>query len=498
VLDAFGNPLPEGSNVLASATATVQARDASGNLVSLTSPGGGQIVNGIPGTGNIGAYKVLTVQNGEVSVIYGTPTSALGVGATSTANVSLLEYPKPGSFADTVALGVVPIQLTGMTSASGTVSPSTVFADGGDRRVMVTFSNFRDAAGQPAPDGAKVVAKIISGSGSIVNSNVSPCCGLGGRVFTIANGQIVVEYSAQNVFGAGTVVIHALSADANGTTLSNTPLASVSIQLVAPTVGGVVTVSPPNLLADDGNRQAFVTVTDLRDTNGSPLPDGAKVVLRLSTIDGDPTLGTLGSAGAAPGDGTPLPSQANHWSFTVVSGEVRAIYTGTGVFATVNQTRSRTIQALAGRADGSLLNNAVLTSGVVSLHGTTFATGNGPASMSGNSSLTVTFNGIKDKAGNLLPDGAKVVAHLQFCYQWGGCSGTGYPGGGFDGGVPFGDYDKRIFTVIDGAIEVPFHVGATTNTFYSALIRLYPTRLNGSVISFTPLVGGSLTIPITP
>jgi hypothetical protein len=498
VLDAFGNPLPEGSNVLASATATVQARDASGNLVSLTSPGGGQIVNGIPGTGNIGAYKVLTVQNGEVSVIYGTPTSALGVGATSTANVSLLEYPKPGSFADTVALGVVPIQLTGMTSASGTVSPSTVFADGGDRRVMVTFSNFRDAAGQPAPDGAKVVAKIISGSGSIVNSNVSPCCGLGGRVFTIANGQIVVEYSAQNVFGAGTVVIHALSADANGTTLSNTPLASVSIQLVAPTAGGVVTVSPPNLLADDGNRQAFVTVTDLRDTNGSPLPDGAKVVLRLSTIDGDPTLGTLGSAGAAPGDGTPLPSQANHWSFTVVSGEVRAIYTGTGVYATVNQTRSRTIQALAGRADGSLLNNTVLTSGVVSLHGTTFATGNGPASMSGNSSLTVTFNGIKDKAGNLLPDGAKVVAHLQFCYQWGGCSGTGYPGGGFDGGVPFGDYDKRIFTVIDGAIEVPFHVGATTNTFYSALIRLYPTRLNGSVISFTPLVGGSLTIPITP
>jgi hypothetical protein len=493
VLDAFGNPLPDGSIVLARATGTFQARDASGNLVSLTG-WGGQVVNGTPGTGNIGAYNIVPVQNGAVTVVYGTPTTAIGTGETRTAYVTLSQYEGPGSFAGTPVLGAVPILITGATSASGSASPAVLFGDTGDHRSMVTFSDIRDSAGQTVPDGSKVVAQIAtSGAGSIVNGAPPQCCATSGRLFTILNGQVVVEYSSAGVNAVGTpvVVIRILPASAAGSSIGSTPLASVSIQMTAPTVSGTMTITPADLLADDGNRQANVVVTNVRDTAGNPLPDGSKVVLRITSLTG--VAGVL--SGTVAGDGIPLSSNANHWSFTVANGEVRAIFTGTGIFAGPNQSLPRTIDVYAGRPDGSKLNNTILTTATLRLHGTTFATGGGTASSSVGGTATVIFSGIKDVIGNQVPDGAKVIVKAHRCRISDGFCMTGLPGT-FVNGDPSDDSDERLYTVTDGAIEVQFQVGSFPG--WRAQFTVHPARHNGTQISSTALTGGTWAVEIVP
>src|SRR5213078_4175866 len=75
------------------------------------------------------------------------------------------------------------------------------------------------------------------------------------------------------------------------------------------------------------------------------------------------------------------------------------------------------VSALPASNSGNLLSGTSIGVGTIQLRGMTSATAAGPAtlSLSGQTTGTVTFSGIKDSAGNTVPDGANVAVTLGNC-----------------------------------------------------------------------------------
>jgi hypothetical protein len=150
IIDAYGNTVPDGTNLAVTATGSTAIL---GN--SYIQSAGGQIVSGTPATNNSN-FKIHTVQNGTLTVTYADQNVTATPGQELTANVIVTEANSSNQVTNNYALGIAPVILAGLTSAHGVANPTSVFANGGDYRSTITLSNFRDAAGNPVPDGTQV------------------------------------------------------------------------------------------------------------------------------------------------------------------------------------------------------------------------------------------------------------------------------------------------------------------------------------------------------
>ena len=253
ILDAHGNPLPDGTKVLVSASSSAGINSAGTQWISSA---GGHILEGqtSPSSTSSVIYKVLTVQDGAVSMTYSSEGVYRDQGQTAIANVVLLEAGSNGERIYVISLGVVPIQLAGVTSASASVSPATLHGDGADRRSFITITNVRDALGNLVPDGTRIgltaqssgalnsqgTQWLQSAGGSIVGG--TPATGTYSyfRLFPVTNGQVVVEYSSAGASvdqGQATATIGIVSAHADGHIEDRRVIASATVSLVAPASG---------------------------------------------------------------------------------------------------------------------------------------------------------------------------------------------------------------------------------------------------------------------
>src|SRR5260370_885270 len=365
--------------------------------------------------------------------MYGDQDGPATPGQQVTANVVVVEANSTGQVSNIYAVGVTPVIVAGLTSAQGTASPSAVFANGGDYRSTITLSNFRDAAGNPAPDGTQVAVTaapsgsisgccyVQSAGGVIIGGAAAPFGGSEYHLFTMRNGQIVPQYSSQGVSvasGSQTATVQVVPVTPGGSQNSSTAFATVAVKLLAPGSASV-SVSTVDLTANGNSNQTAVTISGLKDSDGlTPVPDGALVGLTAtpstaifngSYVGG--AGGAVSSAGTSPGDGTPSPSNSNVHEFTVAGGQVVASYSDSGVTAGVGETKQAYISIVPLNSSGNVLTYTAIGVGTVDLHGGTSATSNGPSSMSlsANSTASVTFSGIKDSAGNTVPDRTAVT-----------------------------------------------------------------------------------------
>lgn len=531
VLDAYGNPLPDGSKVLLSAANQAGVNAAGTQYVSSF---GGQILEGTPSpTGDI--YKVLTVQNGTVTATYGNQGLNLDPGQTAVANVVLLEAGSNGERISLLSLGVVPIHQAGLTSAVIGASPTVLHGDGHDRRSVVTITNFRDALGNPVPDGTLIGATaqnqgalnsaatqwLSSAGGSILGGTAAGGSYPYFRLFPVTNGQVVLEYSSTGVSidqGQSTATIAIVSANANGTVEDRRAIATATVLLVAP-ASAVVEASPVNVLADGAQRPSQVTIANLTDSGGLPIPDGSLIALSVrdqAALNSAATQwitsagGTLASAGTSPNDGAQALGSSGplFQLFTVAGGQVRATYSAftpgappAPITAGVNETKTVNVVAVPTNSDGTVLTRRSFAVGSIFLRGTSSATASGPASMSrGSAGQTITFAGIKDSAGNAVPDGTLVVATVkdqatlnstatQFNSSAGGTILDGSPS-------PSGTHFK-VFVVQGGAISLTYAAtGATSAT--TVRVQIAPASADGKIISNRSLAGGVWVITLTP
>jgi hypothetical protein len=515
VLDVFGDPIPDGSKVVVSA-ASCAAVFASGFCVGST---GGQILNGTPSpSGSI--YTVLTVQNGSVTVNYSDQNVIVGPGQTVTANIVLMEADANGSFLSRTQVGIIPVTITGLTSAQGTASPTVVHADGGDHRSTITLSSFRDVAGLPVPDGTMIGVSVAnctavfpsgfcvsSAGGSIIGGTIAAFNSTV-NLFPVTNGQVVFQYSSSPVVisaGQQTATIQVLAVTPGGSLISRTELGTVSVQLLAPG-SATVSVSPADLAANGFTNLSQITVSGLLDSDGvTPVPDGVKVGLSANNcaavFPSGFCVGSIGgqllSGGVTPGDGTPAPNNGNFLIFTIGGNAVHAGYTDQGIIAGVNQTQVANVAVVAADVNSNALTRTEIGVGTINLHGTTSTTASGPASLHLGQTATVTFSNIKDSAGNLVPNGTLVAVASLNCatfFPSGFCvPSTG--GSIVDGTVSPVNGNFRAYSVVNGSITVSYSsTGASLGT---ANLQIVPADQNGNPINRTIMIGGTWAISIT-
>jgi hypothetical protein len=497
VLDAYGDTVPDGTNVIATVD-NQNALNPEGTAWILSD--GGQILNGATaGTG----FRLFTVLNGNVSVTYSDQSITTIPGQVKTARLSLLETNATGGIINWRALGTASISLVGTTSASAAISPAYLHADGADRRATVTITNILDAAGRPVPDGTKIVvsaadqdflnstgsAWISSAGGTIIGGTASAGTR---KIFSVQNGQVVFEYSSQNVSvasGTKTAVVTIVAASQAGAVLSSRTIGSVPIQLLGE-ASAVVSVTPADLYADNIAHLSQITISNLQDAGGIPMPDGAKVAVsvndQVAISQGawvQSAGGTLQPAGTSPGDGT---VNGYYQFYTVAGGQVQLSYSDVNVNAAVNQTKTARIVVVPAGSSGAILSSNALAVGTITLRGAGSAVASGPATALHNGpAVQVTFSAIKDIAGNLLPDGALIAATVINGVLRNPATGAylnGSIGGTITDGTPLATY-FRLFTVHNGGITVTYTAPtAGTGTAVMAIVpALSPTAINGSL-----------------
>ena len=517
ILDAYGNTIPDGTNLVVSAS-----NDAAitGGGCCYVSSAGGQIVNGTPSPSGA-QYKVVTVQGGALTVTYADQNVTATPGQQLTANVVVLESNSSGQVTNSNAVGVIPVTIAGLTSAQGAASPGVVFANGGDYRSTITLSNFRDAAGNPVPDGTQV-AVTAANDGSIVGGGCCYVSSAGGVIiggtqapfgsqyslFTVANGQIVLQYSSQGVSvasGSKTATVQAVAVTPGGSLISSLAISTVSVQLLAPGSANV-TVSPADLTANGNANQSAVTISGLKDSDGiTPVPDGALVGLTsvsnaAITSNGCCYIasagGTISSAGTSPGDGTVATNNSNFQQFTVAGGKVVASYSDLGITTGVGQTVQANVAVVPLSSSGAVLTNFAIGVGTVNLHGVTSTTANGPATLTANTTASVTFNGIKDSAGNTVPDGTAVAVTVGSFVTINNGAYVQSTGGTILNGTPSqSNSNYRIFTTTGGSVNVSYSsAGAAVGT---ASVQIVPATPAGNVIGNQVLFGGVWAITIS-
>jgi len=511
VLDAYGNPLPEGSQVVATVASGLATRDG----VTIPSAGG-QILNGgtSPSGGN---YRLFTVQNGAVSVIYSDQNLTAIPGETKIANLVLLPATSTGAKLSSIAIGVVPITLAGLTTAEVAVSPSALHADGGDRRAAVTVTNLRDAAGQLVPDGTFVgvtatnntavtadgCCNIVSAGGSIVGGTTAGNF----RIFPVVNGQVTVEYSSSPVSvatGEAAATVAVVPAKASST-ISTRVIGTATVRLLAPAAGTVV-ASPIDVLADGADRAVQIVVRDIIDSGGVAVPDGARIGLTAAnnvavTADGCCVVtsagGTITAAGTVAGDGASATNNGNFKLFTVANGEAHASYSTGSLTANVGETKVATVAVVPASYGTTTLTNRAFATGTVSLRGITSASSSGPQTVArGGAPVTITFTGIKDSAGNTVPDGTRVGVTAASNVTTDATTGqviSSVGGSIVDGTTSTDNGNFKVFPVINGTVTVSYQPPATAGT---ARIQIVPARQDTTIIQTHCLVGAVWTIVV--
>jgi len=503
ILDFSGNPLPDGSYLVAS------ANDSS--VVSgccWVGSTGGQILNG--DASPTGGFKLFRIQDGGIDIIYGNQNIISTPGQVRTAVVQLAQGTTGGAIGSNRAVGLVPVTSAGLTSGSATVSLSAFYADGADYRTTVTVNNFKDALGNPVPDGTLIGATAAS------DQLVSGCCWVGSaggqiigdrvaannanfKLFPVTNGQVVFEYSSQGVVvnaGERVANVAIASASSAGNIVSNRALATVPVRLLSP-ANAVVVSDPPNVTALAPAVQSLVTIKDIKSSDGVKLPDGSKVALSVKSevaVSGCCWVGSAGgkllSAGTKPDDGVNATNNANFQIFTIAGGEVKAVWDGAGISAGQNNSVTSNVVVLSADRNGNVLHNQALGVGAIRLHGVTSTNASGPAAIPRNGgTATVTFANITDKAGNIVPDGTPVAVTVVSEATVSGCCWVSSAGGTITNGNPSPNAGWKWLTVQNGAVTVQYSpTGANSGT--TARIQITAATLDGKPLSNQTLAGG--------
>jgi hypothetical protein len=298
-------------------------------------------------------------------------------------------------------------------------------------------------------------------------------------------------------------MIAVVSVTPGGSEISNTAIATVSVQLLAPGSANV-NVSPVDLTANGNSNQTAITISGLKASDGvTPIPDGALVGLTAAPYaalsNGYYVIGsggTIASAGTSPGDGTLATNNSNFEQFTVAGGQVTASYSDLGITAWVGQTLQGYISVVPLNSSGALLTNGSIGVGTVNLHGVTSTTANGPATLGANATANVTFSGIKDSAGNNVPDGTAVaVTAGSYVTTNNGYQVVSTGGTILNGNTSQSNGNYKIFTTVNGSITVNYSsAGASAGT---AVVQIVPATPTGSPISNSVLNGGVWAIAIT-
>ncbi len=523
-----GLPYPDGSKVAVTALQIgVDNPQGTGNVPSA----GGSIVNGEGASPNDpNRFVFFTVRGGRIDVLYDPATLGFATGTGGVANVQVLPADAAGSRIGFQAVVVEPVVLTTFDTAAAPRTQASVVADGNPKLVTITLTGIRDTAGNLVPDGARVAVtalqigvdnpegtgNVFSAGGSIVNgAGASPNDPNRFVFFTVAGGRVDIQYSpgaVQLPVGDVRVAnIQVLPADAAGSRIGFRAFTVVPVTLSSPTANAVnVGVAPPSALSDGADNRVTVTVTGITDVQGHPVPDGTRVAVTVLQIGVDNPEGTGNVASAGGSLPTALgasPNDPNRFRFYEVhGGQVQIVYSTAGAATTGTRVAATAVvQILPAAPDGSRIGFRAFAVAPITLTGYQTAESTAvPASAVADGLqkiVAVTLTGIRDTAGNLVPDGSRVaVTTLQIGVDSPEGTGNVFSASGSivngEGASPNDPNRFVFFTVTGGRVDIqysPVPVLLAVGDVQTARVQVLPAAPSGSYIHFRAFA----VVPIT-
>src|SRR5581483_9391317 len=170
------------------------------------------------------------------------------------------------------------------------------------------------------------------------------------RWFTVTNGQVTFEYSpdtaAPVAAGEQIATVSIASGTTDGAVLNDHEIATAAIRLLGPSTASI-SVAPHDLTANGSPQTAQIVISNLVDSGGTPIPDGAKVALSVKdSVAISPNGfyvtsagGVLSAAGTTAGDGAVATNNSAYRLFTVAGGQVQAVYSSDTLAAQINETK---------------------------------------------------------------------------------------------------------------------------------------------------------------
>jgi|GEM_PF-1369078 len=502
--DTAGQPVPDGTPFLV----TVQAHCFRNPQDSSCIPSaGGSMLSGTASPDGFGLAQHF-IQNGSAEIQYSPGTLALSFPDTATANLQFLPSRPNGSRIGSRAFQITPVLLSSLTSPELDFDTS-VFADGGDNRMIVTLSNFKDASGSPVPDGTKIVVTAqahcfrdpvtngcIGSVGGVIKSGVPSPDGFGFQIHEIQGGEAEVVYSSEGVAmqtrSSGEVAVQILPATPNGNRIGSRAFAVARFNAVG-VQASVVSASPSAVVADNNSKTVNISLTNIRDVAGNVVPDGTSVVLtpQAHCFRNPDDSSCIPSLGGVVTSGTVSPEGYGFKVHTVSGGQVQATYDPDSVTLAFPDVGVANIQVLPAMPSGNRIGNYAFSIVPVTLSSLqqTQVTVN-PASLLADQNAanvtTIILTDIKDGAGNNVPDGTKIVATPQaHCFRdpvTNGCVPSA--GGTVTSGTPGPEgYGFQVHTISGGSVQMTFAsapVLVESRQAAVANVQILPAQGNGS------------------
>ena len=502
--DAAGRPVPDGMRVAVAARPWYRVSDGGYSNSSF----GGSIIGGDP-VPNDGDFRSFVVTGGQVSFIYSNAGLVLNRGETATTVIAILPADGSGNRIGNRPFAEARITQGGISSASIVATPSSTLADGTRRPIAVAVTNIRDALGNLVPDGTRIALTARpwyrasdggysnnSAGGIFIDGVATPNDG-DFRTYTVQNGRVDATYSAESVAllsptQPNTAVIAAVAAaSANNNRLVNRPFDEGRLAVSSIETSTAV-VAPTTLLADRQARTSVITISNMTDSQGRPIPDGTKVAITARlwyrASDGGYPNGSIGGTMIG-GDATP--NDGDFRTYTVTNGQVTATYSSEGLFVAPHDQGIAILSVLPAQPNGNRIGTRPFTSANVTLVGLDSTTVIAPSTTAPGGSVTVTLTNIRDTVGNLVPDGAKIAVSAAIWYNPDGSYSNGSAGGAIAGGVATpNDGNFRTFTVTGG--QVTFTFTAPTLINRTSVISFNPADGSGNRINNAPFAAFSI------
>ncbi len=502
ITDSSGRLVPDGTKVAVTAGPWYRQSDGGWSNGSF----GGTILGG-DATPNNGAFRTFSVIGGQVTFTYSNAGIVLGPFETATTVVAVLPADGLGRHIGVRPFAEVRIPQGGLTSAIVTIDPMSTIADGTRRPIEVSMTGIRDALGNLVPDGTTIAVTAIewyrrsdggysNGSAGGLVLEGEPAANNGHfKLLSTSGAAARFTYSAESVPPITSAVVRAaviaaVAADSTNLRVFR-PFAEGAIALSS-IATGTIAAAPTTLLADGQGRTAQVTVTGLVDAQGRPVPDGTRVAIgavewyRVS--DGGYSNSSVGGVMLG---GTPAPNQGQFHSYEVVGGAVTATYSASSLVTAVGATRPAVLSVMPATGNGSLIGLRPFLATTVSLVGFDSATVSAPSEGAPGSTVTVTLTNIRDAAGNVVPDGAKVAATAALWYTRSGSFGNGSSGGTIGGGVITPNHGNfRTFVVSGG--QVSFSLALPSSG--TAVVSVLPADAAGNATGNPPFATANVRV----
>jgi hypothetical protein len=322
IVGADGNPVADGTKYLLFAT-----YDPNGISLDVNT---GTIEGGTKALFyNNNQIRVFTTVNGGFTATFRAPTIGLGTGQFVQRYIAL--WTTNANEQAVSRLGYDTVSLYGPSRANIAISPTSMSTSNVNTGT-VTITNIHDANGNPLADNSRVIVlAAYSATGfspdanaGIIEGGIDSANGASAREFRVTNGAVITTYRAptlalsQGEIRIATIQLWATNQNGQATAL----IGATQVKLTSPSNSSIV-ATPDRLLARPTST-ASIVVSNLRDGNNQPVPDGTKIALFAAPSDSgaNPSV----DAGVISG-GDNSPSGSLFRLFTVQSGQVTTTYT---------------------------------------------------------------------------------------------------------------------------------------------------------------------------